>query len=106
MGWYLKKSFVLGPVRLNLSKSGIGASVGVKGLRLSTGPKGRQINAGREGLYYRQSLNSLDSQSPREPQALDELGSAREDEPITKPAAEQPRKQFLADFLKGLFRGR
>ena len=58
MGWYLKKSFAFGPLRLNLSKSGIGASVGVKGLRVSTGPKGRQLNAGREGLYYRASLNS------------------------------------------------
>lgn len=58
MGWYLKKSFAFGPLRVNLSKSGIGASVGVKGLRVSTGPKGRQLNAGREGLYYRASLNS------------------------------------------------
>lgn len=58
MGWFIKKSFGFGPLRLNLSKSGLGASVGVKGLRVSTGPKGRQLNAGREGLYYRASLNS------------------------------------------------
>ena len=57
MGWYLKKSFAIGPLRLNLSKSGLGASVGVKGLRVSTGPKGAQLNAGRGGLYYRTSLN-------------------------------------------------
>jgi hypothetical protein len=58
MGWYLKKSFPFGPLRLNLSKSGLGASLGVKGLRVSAGPKGKQIHAGREGLYYRASLNS------------------------------------------------
>lgn len=58
MGWYLKKSFPFGLLRLNLSKSGLGASVGIKGLRVSAGPKGKQINAGREGLYYRASLNS------------------------------------------------
>jgi hypothetical protein len=33
MGWYLKKSFGVGPLRVNLSKSGLGASVGVKRLR-------------------------------------------------------------------------
>ena len=59
MGWYLKKSFAIGPLRLNLSKSGLGASVGVKGLRISRGPKGEQLNAGRNGLYYRVSLNKL-----------------------------------------------
>ena len=34
MGWFLRKSFRVGPLRLNLSKRGIGASVGVKGARL------------------------------------------------------------------------
>ena len=67
MGWYLKKSFRFGPLRLNLSKSGPGASVGVKGFRVSTGPKGPQINAGREGLYYRASLNPPRDPSPPAP---------------------------------------
>jgi hypothetical protein len=34
MGWFLRKFFRVGPLRLNLSKQGIGASVGVKGARL------------------------------------------------------------------------
>jgi hypothetical protein len=58
MGFYLRKSFGFGPVRLNLSKSGLGVSVGVKGLRLGTGPRGAYVHAGREGLYFRQSLTS------------------------------------------------
>lgn len=47
----------MGPVRLNLSKSGLGVSAGVKGLRVSTGPRGTYLNAGRKGLYYRTKLD-------------------------------------------------
>jgi len=56
MGFYIRKSFRVGPVRFNLSKSGIGTSVGVKGFRLGTGPRGSYVHMGREGLYYRKSL--------------------------------------------------
>lgn len=58
MGWYIRKSWKLGPFRLNLSKSGLGWSVGPKGLRFGSGPKGDYLHAGRGGLYYRQSLSS------------------------------------------------
>ena len=40
MGFYIRKSFKIGPVKLNLSKSGIGTSVGVKGLRIGQRPNG------------------------------------------------------------------
>jgi hypothetical protein len=101
MGWYLRKSFGFGPLRLNLSKSGIGASVGVKGLRLSTGPKGRQLNAGREGLYYRKSLNAPAQPDPPapEPEAIE---SNTETNEIASPKA----KDGLMRFLRGLWRGR
>lgn len=56
MGWYLRKSVRMGPVRWNLSKSGIGMSVGVRGLRVGTGPRGAYIAGGRGGLYFRQRL--------------------------------------------------
>ena len=56
MGWYLRKSLKIGPVRFNLSKSGIGTSIGVKGLRLGTGPKGPYVHGGRGGLYFREHL--------------------------------------------------
>ena len=58
MGWFIRKSLKLGPIRINLSKSGLGASAGIKGLRVGTGPRGRYLNAGREGLYYRTSLST------------------------------------------------
>ena len=56
MGWYLRKSLGFGPLRINLSKSGLGGSVGVKGLRVGSGPRGPYFHAGRGGLYYRTSL--------------------------------------------------
>ncbi len=56
MGWYIRKSVSFGPLRLNLSKSGIGYSVGVKGARIGTGPKGSYVHLGRGGVYYRESL--------------------------------------------------
>ena len=99
MGWYLKKSFVFGPLRLNLSKSGIGASVGVKGLRVSTGPKGRQLNAGREGLYYRASLNSPPDPPVSDPETIN---SEAETINIVSPK----EKNGLMRFLRGLLNGR
>lgn len=41
MGIRFQKSINLGPVRLNLSKSGVGVSVGVKGVRVSRTAKGK-----------------------------------------------------------------
>jgi hypothetical protein len=58
MGWYLRKSLSFGPLRINLSKSGLGMSAGIKGLRVGTGPRGKYLHAGREGLYYRTSLDT------------------------------------------------
>ena len=46
MPFYLRKSVSAGPFRFNLSKSGVGVSVGVKGLRIGTGPRGHYIHAG------------------------------------------------------------
>lgn len=58
MPFYIRKSVSMGPFRFNLSKSGIGVSAGIKGLRIGTGPKGHYIHAGRGGLYYRSSIGS------------------------------------------------
>ena len=99
MGWYLKKSFGFGPLRVNLSKSGIGASVGVKGLRVSTGPKGKQLNAGRGGLYYRASLNSPPDRPVFDPETIDTIVDSNEDGGSNK-------NSFLSGFLGGLMRGR
>jgi hypothetical protein len=58
MGLYLKKSFRAGPLRLNLSKSGLGLSGGVTGARIGMGPRGSYVHAGRQGLYYRKHFSS------------------------------------------------
>jgi hypothetical protein len=57
MGFYIRKAVSVGPFRFNLSKSGIGLSVGVKGLRVGSGPRGNYVHMGRHGLYYRASLS-------------------------------------------------
>jgi hypothetical protein len=62
VGLYLRKSFRAGPVRFNLSKSGIGVSAGVKGFRVGVGPRGNYVHAGRNGFYYRASLPSGQSE--------------------------------------------
>ena len=56
MGFYIRKSVSVGPFRFNLSKSGIGVSAGIKGLRVGTGPRGNYITVGRGGLYYRATI--------------------------------------------------
>jgi len=63
MGLYLRKSFRAGPIRINLSKSGLGLSAGVKGARVGVGPRGTYLHAGRQGLYYRKHLSSGQSGS-------------------------------------------
>ena len=56
MGFYLRKSLTVGPLRFNLSTSGVGVSAGVKGFRVGTGPRGNYIHMGRGGVYFRTSL--------------------------------------------------
>lgn len=58
MPFYIRKSVSAGPFRFNFSRSGVGVSVGVKGLRIGTGPRGHYIHAGRGGLYYRATLGN------------------------------------------------
>src|SRR5580698_499014 len=66
MPFYLRKTVSAGPFRFNLSNSGVGVSVGVKGLRIGTGPRGHYVHAGRGGLYYRASLGGTrSSPAPR-----------------------------------------
>jgi len=60
MGFGFRKSISLGGgVRLNLSKRGIGASVGVKGFRVGIGPSGLRTRATLPGtgLYYEKRLS-------------------------------------------------
>ncbi len=56
MSFYVRKSIKAGPFRYNLSKSGVGVSVGVPGFRVGTGPRGNYIRAGKGGVYYRATI--------------------------------------------------
>jgi len=59
MGFFFRRSTNIGPFRLNFSKSGIGASVGVKGARLTMNPRGTTyITVGGHGFYYRETLSN------------------------------------------------
>jgi hypothetical protein len=107
MGWYLRKALKFGPLRINLSKSGLGGSVGVKGLRVGTGPRGRYLHAGREGLYFRQSIGSSRTRTEDGSEGL------VEDAPDTTDAATKigaaaggSLARFLRGILGGLTRGR
>lgn len=72
VGFYIRKSFKAGPFRLNLSKSGLGVSAGVKGARVGIDAKGRAYtHAGRYGLYHRQYHSGKAGQStPRAARAF------------------------------------
>lgn len=93
MGFYFRKSFGLGPVKLNLSKSGLGLSFGVKGARVSVGPKGTAIHAGRGGVYYRKTLGTR-RQPSSSPSASHSVASAE----LTRIGA-APSHSMSEDFL-------
>lgn len=56
MGWYFRRSIGLGPFRVNLSKSGLGWSVGGRGFRTGVDARGRrttQASIPGTGVGYR-----------------------------------------------------
>ncbi|MBN1217505.1 MAG: DUF4236 domain-containing protein [Anaerolineae bacterium] len=72
MGFRLQRSIRLGKfIRLNISKSGVGVSAGVRGLRISTGPRGTHLNVGLPGtgLSYRKQLRSKSNKRQERPEA-------------------------------------
>ena len=58
MSVYFRKSLKMGPLRFNLSKRGVGMSVGVKGVRIGTraGGRGTYVSGGRQGVYFRERI--------------------------------------------------
>ena len=56
MGFSYRKSVSAGPFRFNLTGSGVGVSVGVRGLRVGTGPRGNYVRMGLHGLTYHRAL--------------------------------------------------
>jgi hypothetical protein len=66
---YVRKAVRVGPFRFNISKSGVGVSLGVKGFRIGSGPRGNYIHAGRGGIYYRQTLGRRSRKPSPRPEA-------------------------------------
>ena len=58
MGFNFRKSFKIGPARVNLSKSGVGYSVGAGGIRYTKSPKKKKKAKGNslweflKGVFY------------------------------------------------------
>ena len=61
MGWSFRRSFRFGPFRVNLSKSGVGYSVGTRGIRVgedSEGRRYRSLNIPGTGIFKRDYLSA------------------------------------------------
>ncbi|MBI4266069.1 MAG: DUF4236 domain-containing protein [Acidobacteria bacterium] len=88
MGFYIRKSLgKVGPVRFNLSKSGIGMSTGVRGARIGVGPRGAYLAGGRGGLYHRQYLKTGSKRSS----ASRQVGTVEDPQPVQlEPAKTEP----------------
>jgi len=72
MSFYLRKTVSVGPFRFNLSGSGVGMSVGVRGFRVGSGPRGNYVHLGRGGVYYR---HTFPANSPPPQAAMQEIES-------------------------------
>ncbi len=72
MGIYLRKSIRFGKhFKLNLSKSGIGFSTGIRGLRVGKSSTGKAyVSGGRKGLYFRNTLNTKQNTNKTEIQPV------------------------------------
>ncbi|MBN1995429.1 MAG: DUF4236 domain-containing protein [Anaerolineae bacterium] len=105
MGFRLQRSIRLGKfIRLNISKSGVGVSAGVPGLRLSTGPRGTQFSVGipGTGLSYRKQLSGKSKSSKKKSPA----SSSAQSVPRQANLPERPEPGLLASKAeKELARG-
>jgi hypothetical protein len=98
MGWYFRKSLGFGPLRVNLSKSGIGYSVGVKGARIGSGPRGNYVRLGRGGVYYQKYFSPTSNQPvPTPAPTVNTLQIV--DQPILTASASDLQDLTSADLL-------
>ena len=97
MGWYFRKSLGLGPLRLNLSKSGIGYSVGVRGARIGVGPRGNYVRLGRGGIYYQKYFST--SPATHSSRISPRVDATVDGTPIITAAASELRDETSAGLL-------
>ena len=75
MALSFRKSIKAGPLKINLSKSGIGLSTGMKGAHVGMSSRGRPyVSGGANGVYYRKSLGKA-SGKKRANSATDDDGN-------------------------------
>ncbi|WP_010236302.1 DUF4236 domain-containing protein [Clostridium arbusti] len=105
MGVFFRKSIKLGKhTRLNLSKSGLGISTGVKGARIGANSKGKTyIAGGKDGIYFRKELggnnkSTNNSYSTNQIKANDKLLRKRNSE-ITNKAVMKLIKMCLIVYF-------
>jgi hypothetical protein len=57
MGFYFRKGINLGLLRINFSKSGVGFSFGIPGLKIVKSANGKiYFQTGKGGLFYRKTI--------------------------------------------------
>lgn len=98
MGWRMRKSVKLGSgVRLNLSRSGIGASAGIKGFRVGVGPRGGRITASipGTGISYQSGFGTKKSRR----RARSSTPPLTAQQGIPAPITSLPRKSVAVAYL-------
>ncbi|WP_336159624.1 DUF4236 domain-containing protein [Amycolatopsis sp. VC5-11] len=64
MSFYLRTRVKVGPLRVSMSRAGLGASVGVPGFRVGTGPRGAYVTLGGGLVSYRTTTRSTAPSAP------------------------------------------
>lgn len=85
MAWGFRKSVKIGGMRVNFSKRGIGASVGVKGARFGVNSRGSYLSSSipGTGLYSTQYLGSQKRSGSRRPSRANSLSTSEPLSPET-----------------------
>jgi Protein of unknown function (DUF4236) len=99
MGWNIRRSFSLGSLRINLSKKGVGASVGVRGFRVGQDAGGRnysQVSIPGTGIYRRDyyRTNLLGQQPGSAPVQVNQPAPITQ-QPIPQPRTISPSAKYL-----------
>ena len=117
MGLRLRKSIKLGKhTRLNLSKSGVGVSTGVKGFRVGVGPKGVRTTASIPGTGISHTTqhsmkpkrkSTLQKTTQKVPIMARDMGDGKLSievygEQIREQRADKPVKLTQSDYNKGM----
>src|SRR5580704_17975596 len=88
MGWNLRRSVNLGPLRVNLSKSGVGYSIGGRGFRVGKdahGRKYRSLSIPKTGIYRRDYFPSSTTPVPTSAPAVAANSSLAQANPTGAP---------------------